>query len=340
MMKKSWLSLLLCTLMVVSLFAGCAPAAEPTPAEAPAATEAPAAEATEAPATEAPAKDTYVIAALMKQNADTFVQNISDAITGRAAELGSEVTLLMQDAEGDINTQLEQAEAMITQKVDAIILNAVDVEGSAPIVDMAIEAGIPVIECNTLTNNADKATCYVGSDDVDAGKIQADFLKTVLPEDAKVCYMMGPIGVSPQIYRKEGITKNLFEGSKIEVLQEQTANWKREEALALAENWLTTYQDLDAIICQNDDMAMGALEAVEAAGRKDQVIVIGIDAITDALDAVKAGRLDATVFQDAAGQGAGSLDVALECAKTKTLDRDDMIIPFVLVTKANVDQFM
>ena len=339
-MKKSWLSLLLCTLMVVSLFAGCAPAAEPTPAEAPAATEAPAAEATEAPATEAPAKDTYVIAALMKQNADTFVQNISDAITGRAAELGSEVTLLMQDAEGDINTQLEQAEAMITQKVDAIILNAVDVEGSAPIVDMAIEAGIPVIECNTLTNNADKATCYVGSDDVDAGKIQADFLKTVLPEDAKVCYMMGPIGVSPQIYRKEGITKNLFEGSKIEVLQEQTANWKREEALALAENWLTTYQDLDAIICQNDDMAMGALEAVEAAGRKDQVIVIGIDAITDALDAVKAGRLDATVFQDAAGQGAGSLDVALECAKTKTLDRDDMIIPFVLVTKANVDQFM
>lgn len=339
-MKKTWLSLLLCTLMVVSLFAGCAPAAsEPTPTQAPAA-EAPAAEATEAPAAEAPAKDTYVIAALMKQNADTFVQNISDAITARAAELGSEVTLLMQDAEGDINNQLEQAEAMITQKVDAIILNAVDVEGSAPIVDMAIEAGIPVIECNTLTNNADKATCYVGSDDVDAGKIQADFLKTVLPEDAKVCYMMGPIGVSPQIYRKEGITKYLFEGSKIEVLQEQTANWKREEALALAENWLTTYQDLDAIICQNDDMALGALEAVEAAGRKDQIIVIGIDAITDALDAVKSGRLDATVFQDAAGQGAGSLDVALECAKNGTLQRDDMIIPFLLVTTDNVDQFM
>ncbi len=337
MMKKTWLSLLLCTLMVVSLFAGCAPAAsEPTPTQAPAA-EAP---ATEAPSAEAPAKETYVIAALMKQNADTFVQNISDAITARAAELGSEVTLLMQDAEGDINNQLEQAEAMITQKVDAIILNAVDVEGSAPIVDMAIEAGIPIIECNTLTNNADKATCYVGSDDVDAGKIQADFLKTVLAEDAKVCYMMGPIGVSPQIYRKEGITKYLFEGSKIEVLQEQTANWKREEALALAENWLTTYQDLDAIICQNDDMAMGALEAVEAAGRKDQVIVIGIDAITDALEAVKSGRLDATVFQDAAGQGSGSLDVALECAKTKTLERDDMIIPFLLVTKANVDQFM
>lgn len=283
---------------------------------------------------------TYKIAGLMKQNADTFVQKISDAMTARAAELGAEVELLMQDAEGDINKQLEQAEAMKTLGVDAVILNAVDVEGSAPIVDMFIDAGIPVIECNTLTNNSDKATCYVGSDDVDAGKIQAEFLKTVLPEAAKVCYMMGPIGVSPQIYRKQGIEENLFNGSKIEVLQEQTANWKRAEALALAENWLTTYQDLDAIICQNDDMAMGALEAVEAAGRKDKVIVIGIDAIEDAKQAVKDGRLDCTVFQDAAGQGAGSVDVALECAKAGTVEHDDVMIPFVLITKDNIDQFM
>lgn len=283
---------------------------------------------------------TYKIACLMKQNADTFVQKISDAMTARAAELGSEVELLMQDAEGDINKQLEQAEAMKTIGVDAVILNAVDVEGSAPIVDMFIDAGIPVIECNTLTNNFEKATCYVGSDDVDAGRIQAEFLKTVLPEDARVCYMMGPIGVSPQIYRKQGIEENLFNGSKIEVLQEQTANWKRAEALTLAENWLTTYQDLDAIICQNDDMAMGVLEAVEAAGRKDKIIVIGIDAIEDAKQAVKDGRLDCTVFQDAAGQGAGSVDVALECAKAGTVVHDDVMIPFILVTIDNVAQFM
>jgi inositol transport system substrate-binding protein len=283
---------------------------------------------------------TYKIAGLMKQNADTFVQKISDAMTGRAAELGAEVELLMQDAEGDINKQLEQAEAMKTLGVDAVILNAVDVEGSAPIVDMFIDAGIPVIECNTLTNNSEKATCYVGSDDVDAGKIQAEFLKTVLKEDAKVCYMMGPIGVSPQIYRKQGIEENLFNGSKITVLQEQTANWKRAEALALAENWLTTYPELDAIICQNDDLAMGALEAVEAAGRKDKVVVIGIDAIEDAKQAVKDGRLDCTVFQDAAGQGATSVDVALECAKAATVVHDDVMIPFVLVTKDNVDKFM
>lgn len=283
-------------------------------------------------------KDNYVIGALMKQNADTFVKNISDAIVAHADELGN-VTLDMQDAEGDINKQLEQAETMLTKGVDAVILNAVDVEGSAPIVDLCIEAGVPVIECNTLTNNSADATCYVGSDDVDAGRIQAEFLKGVLADDAKVCYMMGPIGVSPQIYRLEGITKYLFDVTHIEVLQSQTANWKRDEAMALAETWLTQYQDLDAIICQNDDMAMGAIEAAEGMGRREGLVIVGIDAITDAVAAVAEGRLDATVFQDAAGQGAGALDVAIECVKNDLLKTDDVWIPFVPVTIDNVADY-
>lgn len=284
-------------------------------------------------------KDSYVIGALMKQNADTFVKNIADAILAHAEELGN-VTIDMQDAEGDINKQLEQAETMLTKGVDAVILNAVDVEGSAPIVDLFIEAGIPCIECNTLTNNAESATCYVGSDDVDAGRIQAEYLLEVLPSDARVCYMMGPIGVSPQIYRLEGITTYLFDVTDIEVLQSQTANWKRAEAMALAETWLTQYQDLDAIICQNDDMAMGALEAAEGMGRKEGLIIIGIDAITDAVAAVADGRLDATVFQDAAGQGAGALDVAIACAKDGLLKTDDVMIPFLPVTIENIADFM
>ena len=283
-------------------------------------------------------KDNYVIGALMKQNADTFVKNISDAILAHAEELGN-VTIDMQDAEGDINKQLEQAETMLTKGVDAVILNAVDVEGSAPIVDLCLEAGVPVIECNTLTNNSEQATCYVGSDDVDAGRIQAEFLKGVLADDAKVCYMMGPIGVSPQIYRLEGITKYLFDETHIEVLQSQTANWKRDEAMALAETWLTQYQDLDAIICQNDDMAMGVIEAAEGMGRREGLIIVGIDAITDAVAAVADGRLDATVFQDAAGQGAGALDVAIECVKNDLMKTDDVWIPFVPVTIDNVADY-
>lgn len=95
-----------------------------------------------------PAAKGYVIAYLTKQDADTFTKDISNAVFARAREVGG-VTVLVQDAEGDISKQLAQAETMIAQKVDAMIINSVDVEGCAPIVDMAAEAGIPLIQCNT-----------------------------------------------------------------------------------------------------------------------------------------------------------------------------------------------
>ena len=290
----------------------------------------------ETPETESSGK-VYKIGVTMKQNADTFVKKIADAISARGDEL-ADVEILMQDAEGDVAAQLSQVEAFIAQNVDAIILNAMDAEGSSPAVVMAREAGIPIIECNTLTTNTDYDV-YVGSDDVDAGKIQGDYVKSILPEDAKVCIMYGPIGQSPQIKRKEGIEQTLLNGTKIEVLQDQTANWKREDALALAEDWLTRYPDLKAIICQNDDMALGALQAVESEGKLDEVVVVGIDAIEDALTAVKDGKLNCTVFQDAVGQGAASVDAALSLAKGETVEKEIMI-PFQLVTKDNADEFI
>jgi ABC-type sugar transport system substrate-binding protein len=279
---------------------------------------------------------------LSKGNMDVFVKNISDAFLARAEELKDKVDVTVLDAGGDMAKQLQQAEDAITQKYDAIVLIAVDFDGSAPIVDQAIAAGIPIIGDNTTTNNTDKIT-YVGSDDVDAGKIQGEFLKTVLKPGARVCYLMGPMGVSPQIFRKQGIEESLFNdpAMKIQVLEEQTANWSRAEAMSLTETWLAKYSgNIDAVICQNDDMAMGALEAIEAKGLKSKIVVAGVDAIDDAKKAVKAGRLDATVFQDAAGQGRGGLDAALECLEKGVKRIPDVWIPFKAVTKDNVDQFM
>ena len=284
----------------------------------------------------------YVIGVLSKNQSDTFVKNISDAILARAAELSSECTVIIQDAEGEISKQIQQAEDFITQRVDAIVLIAVDYEGCAPIVDMALEAGITIVGDNTTTNNVDKIT-YVGSDDTDAGKIQAEYLRTRLKPGARIVYLEGPIGISPQIFRRKGLWENLIDDKSmnIQVLDAQTANWKRDQAMTLTENWLTRFNNnIDAVVCQNDDMALGALEAVEAKGLKDKIIVIGVDAIADALTAIKAGRLDATVFQDAAGQGRGGLDVALELLKSNQKKMSDRMIPFKAVTKENVDQFM
>lgn len=282
------------------------------------------------------------IAFLAKGNMDVFVKNISDAALKRGQELSDKCTVTVFDAEGDINKQIQQAEDAITQRFDAIVLIAVDYDGSAPIIDMAEKAGIVLVGDNTTTNNISKVT-YVGSDDVDAGKIQGEYLKTRLKPGARVCYMMGPIGVSPQIFRKQGIEESLFndKSMNIQVLEEQTANWKRDVAMTLAEDWLTKYNNnIDAIICQNDDMAMGALEAAEAKGVKDKVVIVGVDAIADALKAIQAGRLDATVFQDAAGQGAGGIDAAIKLLETGQKKMADVWIPFKAVTKDNVNQFM
>jgi ABC-type sugar transport system substrate-binding protein len=284
----------------------------------------------------------YVVGVLLKDLSNTFVKIIGDSINARAAELSNEVTLVVQDARGSISTAIQQAEDMITQRVDALILNPQDYEGCAPIVDMALEANIPIVVVNATTNNTNKVS-YVGSDDVDAGRIQSEFLKTKLKPGARVTYLMGPIGISAQIERKEGIYKYLFNDPewKINILAEQTANWRTDEAMTLSENWLTAYNnDIAAIICQNDEMAMGALEATEAKGVKNEIVIIGIDAIASAVAAVKAGRLDATVFQDGSGQGRESLNMALELIKTGQKKIPDRWIPFVLVTQDNADQFM
>ena len=285
----------------------------------------------------------YRVALLSKDNSDTFVRNIVDAAAAKANQLSEHLVLTVLDAENQIHRQIQQAEDMITQRFDAIILIPVDYEGSAPIVDMVLNAGITLVGINTTTPNMDRVT-YVGSDDVDAGRIQAEWLRANLQPGSRIVYLEGPIGLSPQIFRRQGLWEHLINdpAMNINVLDAQTANWKRDEAMTLAENWITRFgaDGIDAIVAQNDDMALGALEAVEARGLRDRILLIGVDAISDALLAVRAGRLDATVFQDAEGQGAGGVDAALELLRTGQQRMPDVWIPFVEVTQANVNQFM
>jgi ABC-type sugar transport system substrate-binding protein len=280
------------------------------------------------------------IGLLVKNRSDTFPRVISETIVAEAQARG--ITVIVSDAEMDVSKQLQQAEDMITQKVSGIILIAVDTDGSAPIVDKAIAAGIPIVECNTTTNNVDKVV-YVGSDDVDAAKIQADYIKSKLQPGIRVVQMLGAMGQSSQVDRSKGIDMYLKNDAsfKVEYLAEQTASWKTDVAMSLAENWLASYNNnIDVIICQNDEMAIGASQAVVAKGLKDKIMVLGIDAIPGALQLVQKGELDATVFQDAVGQGKGGLDAILDLVSKGKQEAGRRMIPFKLVTRDNVAQFM
>ncbi len=358
-MKKRIFSILIAAMFITTMFAGCSKGSDKSDSSSDTTADKDAQTAvTEAAAATGKDVKDITVGALMKDNSDTFVKKISDAMQAHADELG--VKLIMCDAEGDVNQQIEQCENLITQKVDAIILNAQDMEGSNPCIVAANEAGIPIVSCNCDTSNTDYQA-FVGCKDEESGVIEANYVLDNLKEGSGICIIEGPMGQAGQVGRLAGYVKQGLIGKdgnsdgKYKLLAKQTANWKREEAMALTEDWLTTYgKKLNAIVCENDDMAMGALSACQASGRTD-ILITGVDAITDALTAVKNGEMGCTVFQDAAGQGTTALDVSIAFAQGKTIndlkdvvpegatltvETKDIRIPFQLVTKDNVDEYM
>ncbi len=281
--------------------------------------------------------DQIVMGALWQNMANEFLKEISGGAQRRAKELG--VKLLEADGQGKPELQISQTENYIAQGVDAVILHPYDRDGCAPIVDKCNEAGIPIILCNSRTSNMDEASAFVGSDDINAGEIEMQFIADKLGGKGNIVIIHGPNGHSAEINRTKGNYNILKKYPGIKVLAEQTGNWDRAQGMDLTENWLTSGNPINAVVAQNDEMAMGALLAVEAQGKQDEIFVIGIDAIADALQAVKDGRLDATVFQDGQGQGYGSVDVAYRLIHGEEVPfMND--IPFVLVTPENVDKFI
>jgi ABC-type sugar transport system substrate-binding protein len=237
------------------------------------------------------------------------------------------------DGNNDAATQLDQVETMISQGVDAIILNPQDADACSACVDAAVEAGIPIVGVNTMVNN-DDLTAYVGSQDVSAGEEIMNYMIDYMEQDSfNIVVLEGPMGQSAQLQRYEGITNVLEDHDGIEILAIDTANWSRSEAMTLMETWITTYGDkIDAVVAENDEMALGAREAITAAGM--DVPCIGIDGITDAVTAVSNGNMIASDFQNAEGQITGALETAVKCVKGEDYEKETWI-PFEMITPDN-----
>ena len=276
-----------------------------------------------------------VIAALINNLADENTKFNAEGIEARAKELG--VECIINDGKNDLNTQISQAEDMIIQGVDAIILHAISSEGSSVVVDMCNEANIPVVVMN-LSVESEDYTSYVGVYDVYAGEMQGNYVSELLGGKGNIAIIEGVMGQGAQILRDEGLSNTILKEEGINLLAQKTGNWSRADAMALTEDWLTSYPDLNAILCHNDDMAMGALLACEAAGR-DDIIIAGVDAIPDALEAIQEGRMDVTVFQNAKEIGGSSLETAVKLAKGETVEKDNYI-NFELVTPENIADYI
>ncbi len=241
-----------------------------------------------------------------------YMQLWTTALENHPAVRDGLVELTVFDGRYDASVQQGQFETMVTQGFDGIIFVPIDVEAGAVAVDFATASGIPVVGSNTRVNT-DQLLSYVGSDDVEAGRLQAEGTLELMGNEGNVVILEGPLGQSAQIQRREGNLAAIEAQPGVTVLEMQTANWSRAEALTRMENWLVTHGDqIDGVIGQNDEMALGAIEAMRARGLDlSSIPKSGIDGITDALLAVQSGELEFSLLQDARGQAEGSLDVLL-----------------------------
>jgi inositol transport system substrate-binding protein len=246
--------------------------------------------------------------------------------------------------------QLDQINNFVASGVDAIIVNPVDTSATQAMSDAAAGAGIPLVFVNREPINVDSLPdnqAFVASNEKDSGTLETKEICRLLKEagktEASVYVMMGELSNQAAVQRTQDIHDVMDSGEcgvKLTIIDQQTANWSRDQAQSLMTNWLSTGTPFDALISNNDEMAIGAIQAMKAANIDMKTMIVGgVDATQDALSAMQAGDLDVTVFQDAAGQGAGALDAALKLARGETVEKK-VYVPFKLVTPENVGDFL
>lgn len=230
----------------------------------------------------------------------------------------------------------------ISAGVDAIIVDPVNSAGTPAITKMVTKAGIPLVYVNR-TPGDDKlpsGVVFVGSDEKQSGTLQMEELARLANYQGNVAVMIGNLTDAGALQRTKDVEQVVAKYPKMKVVQKQSANYSRSEGMDLMLNWITNGEPIDIIAANNDEMAIGAIMALQQAGKKDSKVLIGgIDATPDGLKALSSGKMQVTVFQDAVGQGKASVDVAQRMMKGEKLN-PYYWIPFELVTPANMQKYV
>ncbi|MGE7765361.1 ribose ABC transporter substrate-binding protein RbsB [Peribacillus sp. NPDC096540] len=254
-----------------------------------------------------------------------FFVSLKDGIEKEAKEKGMKVTVV--DAQDDTAKQISGIEDLILQKVDILLVNPTDSAAISSAVQSANEAGIPVITIDRSSDEGDIET-FIASDNVAGGELAAEYLVKELGEKAKVVELEGVSGASATRERGKGF-HNIAD-KQLEVLTSQTAEFDRTKGLNVMENILQGKKDIQAVFAHNDEMALGAIEAIKAAGK--DIIVVGFDGNDDALKAVENGDLKATIAQQPALIGKEAVNASEKVLKGEKID-EKISVPLKLVTK-------
>lgn len=277
------------------------------------------------------AKDLKLGVSISTTNNPYFVA-MKDGLDKFAGE--KKVSLKVADAQDDAARQADDIQNFISQNVDAILINPVDSKAVVSSIKAANSANIPVILIDRGSEGGDVLTT-VASDNVEAGKMAAEFVVKELGEKAKAFELSGVPGASATVDRGKGFNK--IAKTKLDILSSQSANFDRVKALNTAQNMIQGHKDVQVIFAQNDEMALGAAQAVKSAGLKD-ILIVGIDGQPDAHDAIKNGDITATIAQQPAKMGEIAIQAAIDHYQGKKVKKTT-VSPIYLVTKETVDQY-
>lgn len=277
----------------------------------------------------------------MSQFDDTWLTYLRESMDKKAKSFPDGVTLQFEDARSDVVKQLSQVESFISQKVDALIVNPVDTAATQRITKAAVAAGIPLVYVNRRPDESKlpEGVVTVASDDLEAGHMQMQYLADKMGGKGSIVILLGDLANNSTTYRTKGVKDVLAKYPGIKIEEEQTGTWSRDKGMTLVNDWLTRGRAFQAVVSNNDEMAIGAAMALKQAGvEKGTVLIAGVDGTPDGLNAIKKGDMAVSVFQDAKGQADGSIDTAVKMVKKQPVEQA-VWVPYRLITPENVDQF-
>ncbi|WP_248745846.1 sugar ABC transporter substrate-binding protein [Pseudomonas sp. MWU12-2037] len=270
---------------------------------------------------------------------DNFMTYVRNGLEAAAKQEG--VQIQFEDAQGDVVRQLNQVEGFLSQKVDAVIVLPVDTSATANMTRAAVEAKTPLVYVNRHPDERTlpKGVVTVASNDIEAGQLQMRYLAEKLGGKGSLAIIMGDLAQNATHDRTEGVKQVLKDYPGIKIVEQQSAEWQRNKGMDLTSNWLLAGTHFDAIVANNDEMAIGAAMALQQAGKaKGEVAIVGIDGLPDGLAAIKRGMLIASVFQDPKAQATVAVQSAIKMIKGEAVE-PDVWVPFQLIKPEQVAMF-
>jgi len=286
------------------------------------------------------AADNTEILASLPNMAFPFFVHMLQAIHGEADKLGG-ISVIDSDGQGSSPKQTADVETALVKGVKGIVISPNEVDAMAPAIQGAVDAGVPVVTIDRRVDKVQGILAHVGADNVKGGEAQGQLVMKLFPNGAKVMNLQGQPGASPAIDRNKGLHNVLDQAAdKYKFVFEQTAYFARDKGLAVAEAGLAAMSEPpDVIVCANDDMALGAMEAIKARGLSGKIALMGFDALPEALAAVRDGALTATIEQFPGGQSSQAVDILIDKVRNNKDPANKLVLLTpIAITKDNLNQ--